>query len=279
MSGFSVRRQDIGNTRRQDMGNTWLMPVGAVGNAFYAFSKDLVGAFLASTGPAASRGRSSDRLRPDCNEQLAHVHMAIPDEDAPLERDTGDPFTAERFADKQAMSVIRNLPAGVHAMDVAARRVLPDAGLGPIPATTRAEMQRRRFLPERGVRTHLVVFGAERGQGLREALRSTRDPPPPQALAQRPMKSLDLALRLRMADAPVPQPNALLQQKHAQRRQPRVIARCPPGTAVVHQHRARARHTVRSTRPAHPGRAAGAASPTRTARPRTDCDRPRCSSG
>jgi hypothetical protein len=51
VSAFSVRRQDISNTRRQDIGNTLVMPVGAVGNAFFAFSKDLVGAFLASTGP------------------------------------------------------------------------------------------------------------------------------------------------------------------------------------------------------------------------------------
>src|SRR5207249_9437154 len=38
---------------------TAMMRVGAVGNAFCAFSKDLVGAFCASTGPAASTRRIS----------------------------------------------------------------------------------------------------------------------------------------------------------------------------------------------------------------------------
>src|SRR5437016_11910385 len=45
------------------MGNTVLRRVGAVENAFCAFSKDLVGAFWASTGPAAStRGVSAVRM-------------------------------------------------------------------------------------------------------------------------------------------------------------------------------------------------------------------------
>ena len=45
------------------MGNTLLGRVGAVENAFCAFSKDLVGAFCASTGPAAStRGISLARM-------------------------------------------------------------------------------------------------------------------------------------------------------------------------------------------------------------------------
>src|SRR5437762_5257206 len=38
---------------------TLMKRVGAVGNAFCAFSKDLVGAFCASTGPAASTRRIS----------------------------------------------------------------------------------------------------------------------------------------------------------------------------------------------------------------------------
>src|SRR5687768_7014535 len=41
------------------MGNSLLMPVGAVGNAAAAFSKDPVGAVWASTGPAASTGSTS----------------------------------------------------------------------------------------------------------------------------------------------------------------------------------------------------------------------------
>ena len=53
------------------------------------------------------------------------------------------------------------------------------------------------------------------------------------------MKALDLALGLRVAHRAKHDPNALLEQKHHEPRQPRRSLRAPPGGAVVHQHRGR----------------------------------------
>ena len=58
------------------MGNSLLRPVGAVENAFCAFSKDLVGALVASTGPAASTGRSRRRGRQLGEGARAFIHAS-----------------------------------------------------------------------------------------------------------------------------------------------------------------------------------------------------------
>ena len=79
-----------------------------------------------------------------------------------------------------------------------------------------------------------------------EAPRASSARRPPQALGQRAMKALDLALRLRMAHRAEHQPNPLLEQKHAE---PRQAARAPAGsTTARHGPSAspRAPHSARS---------------------------------
>jgi hypothetical protein len=69
-----------------------------------------------------------------------------------------------------------------------------------------------------------------------EAAQRGGDAAPPQALAERAMKALDLALRLGVSHGAEDQADALFQEKHPQRRQPGWAARAPPRRAVVHQH-------------------------------------------
>ncbi len=85
------------------------------------------------------------------------------------------------------------------------------------------------------MRAQVVVLLAEAIQSwLRIALRMAASTA---GLFERPMEALDLALRLRMADAGEVEPDADSHQPHAQLRPAAGGLRVPPRLAVIHQHR------------------------------------------
>src|SRR5262245_36594781 len=105
------------------MGNRLLRRVGAVENAFCAFSKELVGAFCASTGPAAStRGSALLPQRGDSTSPVIKASQHNRSEiDGPLalvELFQRDVLAGERRTHKQIGAAPGDAADARHATDV-----------------------------------------------------------------------------------------------------------------------------------------------------------------
>jgi len=82
--------------------------------------------------------------------------MAIGHEDAGAESRAGDLFANQRFADKEALPLVRNHRVLVDPMYVAAAGIFPGGRLGHIHPRTAMKVQAGWLLPERLMRAYLT---------------------------------------------------------------------------------------------------------------------------
>src|SRR6185369_7501245 len=99
--------------------------------------------------------------------------------------------------------------------DLEAGGITPRTRREAVASGARAKVKGRRLEAQYRMRPHLVVFLAKPGERPPEARQRRRDSDPAQALGERAVKALDLALGLRVADRTNHQADPLLQEKDA----------------------------------------------------------------
>src|SRR5262245_20277208 len=214
----------------EDMGNTSIRRVGTVGNAFYAFSKDLVGAFWASIGPAVStravlRPMSQRRqtMRP-LVEPRQTDHTKVQDPHAVLDFFESDIFAAQHFREKQRTAPPRHGTDRRYAADFQMAGVLQRWHARGKGATRGGIAARRHGVLQGFVRPLFVVLRTETTKALLlgRAIRGRRSR---RFRFQRARELLVRSLLLRVAQGDPLRLNAEANPPDRQVRQPRQTGR------------------------------------------------------